>query len=85
MVEKAFSKLELQKFDGDHYPRIYVAFRGVVYDVTDCPKWKTGLHEGMHFPGQDLTCELEKNAPHADEVFHHQCVKKVGIMIGQDD
>jgi len=59
---------------------MYVAYQGIVYDVTDCPKWRRGLHEGQHFPGQDLTTELEHEAPHAEEVFNHPCVKVVGRL-----
>ena len=49
---------------------MYVACNGVVYDVTDCPKWYTGLHEYLLWPGQDLTNELP-NAPHDEEVFSY--------------
>ena len=42
---------------------MYVAYAGVVYDVTDCPKWRRGLHENLHWPGQDLTAELKAMRP----------------------
>lgn len=85
MDEKLFTKSELNKFDGEQSSRMYIAFRGVVYDVTNCPKWKAGLHERTHFPGQDLTHELEINAPHKEEVFKHHCVKKVGVLLEQEE
>lgn len=62
---------------------MYVACRGVVYDVTECPKWRTGMHEALHFPGLDLTSELPE-APHGDEVFSRPCVKRVGRLSGGD-
>jgi predicted heme/steroid binding protein len=37
------------------------------------------LHEGMHFPGQDLTTELS-DAPHGEEVFSRPCVRLVGRL-----
>lgn len=78
--ERTFTEAELRlRYHGDGAPA-YVAYQGVVYDVTDCPKWRTGLHEQMHWPGQDLTGELP-NAPHAAEVFSRPCVKRVGILI----
>jgi predicted heme/steroid binding protein len=57
-----------------------VAFAGVVYDVSDCPKWRTGFHEQLHFAGQDLTGELP-DAPHTADVFQRPCVKRVGLLI----
>jgi predicted heme/steroid binding protein len=79
-VERILTEGELRRFDGESGP-IYVAYRGVVYDVSDCPKWRTGLHEGLHFPGQDLTSELVE-APHGEEVFLRPCLRRVGRLRG---
>jgi predicted heme/steroid binding protein len=79
MAERIFTERELQRYHGERGQPVYIAFRGVVYDVTDCPKWRTGLHEQLHFAGIDLTPELT-DAPHADEVFTRPCVKRVGIL-----
>ncbi|MBT3669153.1 MAG: cytochrome B5 [Chloroflexi bacterium] len=76
---KKFNLSTLQGFDGDFEQKIYIANDGIVYDVTDCPKWRTGLHECLHFGGQDLSDELA-NAPHNKEVFKHPCVKVIGIL-----
>ena len=73
------TELELRRNDGDRGSRKYVAYDGIVYDVTDCPKWRRDLHENLHFPGQDLTSELP-DAPHEVEVFMHDCVKIVGRL-----
>ncbi|GAB4457734.1 MAG: hypothetical protein Kow0070_10330 [Anaerolineales bacterium] len=73
--------LELRRNNGERGTRKYVACNGIVYDVTDCPKWRQDLHENLHFPGQDLTSELPE-APHAEEVFSRPCVKKVGRLAG---
>jgi predicted heme/steroid binding protein len=70
---------ELRRNNGDLGSRKYVAFRGVVYDVTDCPRWRLDLHERLHFPGQDLTGELG-DAPHQESVFSRPCVKVVGRL-----
>lgn len=78
--QREFTIRDLAKYNGDDLPRKLVAFQGIVYDVTDCPKWRLSLHEGLHFPGQDLTEELEKDAPHREEVFLHDCVKIVGKL-----
>lgn len=77
--ERVFTELELRRYNGERGARLYVAQNGVVYDVSDCPKWRAGLHEQLHFPGQDLTSELS-DAPHAEEVFTRPCVKRVGVL-----
>ena len=71
--------LELRRNNGDRGSRKFIAHKGVVYDVTDCPKWRTEMHERLHFPGQDLTSELP-DAPHEEEVFIHDCVKIIGRL-----
>ena len=76
-MERTFTRQQLIRFDGDQELEIYIAYDGIVYDVTDCPKWRTGLHEGQHFGGQDLTEDLSA-APHLAEVFQHDCLKIVG-------
>ena len=73
------TELELRRNDGERGSRKYVAHEGIVYDVTDCPKWRQELHENLHFPGQDLTSELP-DAPHAEDVFARPCVKIVGKL-----
>lgn len=70
---------ELRRNNGERGTRKFVAYQGIVYDVTDCPKWRPDLHELLHFPGQDLTSELP-DAPHREEVFRHDCVKVIGRL-----
>jgi predicted heme/steroid binding protein len=70
---------ELRRNTGDRGTRKFIAYNGIVYDVTDCPKWRGDLHESLHFPGQDLSSELSE-APHADDVFSRPCVKVVGRL-----
>ena len=77
--ERLFTEHELRRRTGERGARMYIAYQGVVYDVTDCAKWHTGIHENLHFPGQDLTSELPE-APHGVEVFGHPCVRRVGRL-----
>ena len=70
---------ELRRNNGERNARKYIAYRGIVYDVTECPKWRPEMHEQLHFPGQDLTTELP-DAPHKEEVFLHECVRIVGRL-----
>ena len=62
---------------------LWIARDGVVYDVTECPKWRTGMHELLHFPGQDLSGEFP-DAPHGHDVFDRPCVKLVGYLVAQE-
>ena len=77
--EVLITEMELRRNTGERGTRKYVAYLGVVYDVTDCPKWRLDMHESLHFPGQDLTSELP-DAPHEVEVFSRPCVKVVGKL-----
>ncbi|HEY0656117.1 MAG TPA: cytochrome b5 domain-containing protein [Chryseosolibacter sp.] len=53
--------------NGQDKPEVWVAFKGLVYDVSGSRLWKNGKHY-EHWAGQDLTDEL-KDAPHTDKVF----------------
>jgi predicted heme/steroid binding protein len=79
ITERVVTPRELSQQNGDRGRRKYVAYRGVVYDVTDCPKWRTEMHEQLHWPGQDLSSELPE-APHDEAVFDRPCVKRIGIL-----
>jgi predicted heme/steroid binding protein len=77
--DRMVTQMELKRSTGERGTRKFIAYDGVVYDVTDCPKWRTDLHEQLHFPGQDLTGELHE-APHKEDVFTRPCVKVIGHL-----
>lgn len=77
--DQIITEAELRRNTGERGTRKYIAYKGVVYDVTDCPKWRVDPHENLHFPGQDLTGEL-KEAPHEEDVFTRPCVIIVGRL-----
>lgn len=79
MQEKTFSESELRRYSGDNGDPMYIAYDGIVYDVSNCPKWRHGMHENLHYPGQDLSSEIQE-APHFSEVFQRPCIKRVGIL-----
>jgi predicted heme/steroid binding protein len=66
---REISEQELRRCDGTRRNPAYVAYRGLVYDVSGSPYWHRGLHRDLHFAGQDLTEEVA-HAPHSDLVFH---------------
>lgn len=76
-AERVFSELELRQYNGEAGRRIYIAYQGVVYDVTDAPNWRSGMHRNLHYPGLDLTRSLRK-APHDASVFRR--VPRVGVL-----
>ena len=75
--ERVFTETELRHYDGRKGRRAYIAYNGVVYDVTDAPNWRGGMHRDLHYPGLDLTRSLRK-APHDAGVF--QRVPRVGLL-----
>jgi predicted heme/steroid binding protein len=77
--DRIVTQMELRRSNGEGGTRKFIAYKGIVYDVTDCPKWRTDLHESLHFPGQDLTGELP-DAPHQEEVFNRPCVIVIGRL-----
>jgi predicted heme/steroid binding protein len=64
---KEISLDELKKNDGRDGARAWIAYQGLVYDVTDSPLFRFGKHF-RHQAGADLTAEMEK-APHTDRVL----------------
>lgn len=53
--------------NGQDRPEVWIAYKGVIYDVTASRLWNRGTHY-EHWAGQDLTMELP-DAPHTDSVF----------------
>jgi predicted heme/steroid binding protein len=62
-----YSKKQLALRNGQDKPEIWVAYQGLIYDVTKSRLWSNGKHY-EHWAGQDLTDEL-KDAPHTMSVF----------------
>ncbi|HDH57608.1 MAG TPA: cytochrome B5 [Bacteroidetes bacterium] len=67
-MDKTFTYQELQKYNGKNGQPVYIAYQGVVYDVTGSDLWKSGRHQNLHDAGDDLTNFLNQ-APHGEDVF----------------
>jgi len=65
---KEFSLSELQQYNGKKGNKAYIAYEGIVYDVTDSFLWQSGKHQVIHHAGEDLTGELSR-APHGIELL----------------
>ncbi|WP_430438160.1 cytochrome b5 domain-containing protein [Pontibacter chitinilyticus] len=53
--------------NGQDRDEIWIAYRGIIYDVRKSRLWRNGRHY-EHWAGQDLTEELQ-DAPHNAHVF----------------
>ena len=53
--------------NGQDKEEIWIAYQGIIYDVTESRLWREGKHY-EHWAGQDLTEELQE-APHTEKVF----------------
>jgi predicted heme/steroid binding protein len=71
-----FSLEELKKRDGKHGSEVWIAYRGVIYDVSSSELFKGGKHYN-HACGSDLTTAMVK-APHLDHVMEKFPV--VGVL-----
>lgn len=65
--QKTFTVDELKKYNGENGNPAYVAVDGVVYDVTNANKWKSGKHQGVS-AGNDLTKAIA-SSPHGKNVL----------------
>ncbi len=64
---KTYSRAQLALRNGSDREEIWVAYQGIIYDVTLSRLWRDGKHY-EHWAGQDLTDELP-DAPHTEKVF----------------
>ena len=62
-----YTRFQLALRNGQDRPEIWVAYLGVIYDVSHSRMWRDGKHY-EHWAGQDLSHEL-KDAPHNERVF----------------
>ncbi len=64
---KSITRQQLALRNGQDKPEIWIAYKGLIYDVSASKLWKNGKHY-EHWAGQDLTGELP-DAPHTEKVF----------------
>jgi len=64
-----YTKSQLALRNGQDKPEVWVAYKGVIYDVSRSRLWRNGKHY-EHWAGQDLTAELP-DAPHDEWVFQN--------------
>lgn len=64
--KKDFTEEELLQCDGKEGHPAYVAYNGIIYDVSGSKLWKDGAHMRKHIAGSDLT-DVLKTAPHGED------------------
>ena len=64
---RVYTKNQLALRNGQDREEIWIAYKGIIYDVSDSRLWLNGKHY-EHWAGQDLTEELN-DAPHSSSVF----------------
>lgn len=69
---ETYTAAQLALRNGQDKPEIWVAFNGIIYDMTHSKLWRNGKHY-EHWAGQDLTKELAE-APHSERVFERMRV-----------
>lgn len=62
-----YSRAQLALRNGQDRDEIWIAYKGIIYDVSKSRLWKNGKHY-EHWAGQDLTEELS-DSPHGVLVF----------------
>jgi len=77
MILVKYSKSQLALRNGQDREEVWVAYKGMIYDVSLSKLWRKGQHY-EHWAGQDLTDELP-DAPHTEKVFDK--FEVVGILV----
>ena len=62
-----YTRSQLALRNGQDRDEIWIAYQGIIYDVTASRLWRDGKHY-EHWAGQDLSREL-LDAPHTEGVF----------------
>ena len=81
LEEYTLNQLALR--NGQDRDEIWVACKGLIYDLTESRMWRNGTHY-EHFAGQELTPELA-DAPHTERVFEKfQVIGRVKGYLAKD-
>jgi predicted heme/steroid binding protein/uncharacterized membrane protein len=66
LISQHMTPEQLAHFDGNDGRPSYIAYKGIVYNVSQGRLWKNGAHVMKHHAGNDLT-DILKNAPHNED------------------
>ena len=77
--QAGYTLAQLSLRNGVEREEVWVAYKGIIYDVSLSRLWRKGQHY-EHWAGQDLTHEI-KDAPHTTKVFDK--FKIVGKIVSE--
>jgi len=80
-LSKEMTLEQLSAFDGKEGRPAYIAFKGMIYDMTNSRFWKNGAHMMKHHAGTDLT-EILRNAPHGEDKI--LAMPQVGMCVAAE-
>jgi predicted heme/steroid binding protein len=69
---------QLAEFDGKNGKPAYIAVSGVIYDVSNSPRWTGGQHNGF-LAGRDLTTQIQTLSPHGVSVLNGLPI--IGVLV----
>ena len=72
---------QLSPFDGNEGRPAYIAYKGMIYDISGSRLWKNGQHMMKHHAGTDLT-DMLKSAPHGEDKV--LAMPQVGMCVTTD-
>jgi len=75
--DKRFTPQDLAGYDGTDGKPAYVAYKGVVYDISASKRWKDGKHMNLHHAGMDMGLDLAQ-APHSADLLTR--FPRVGVL-----
>jgi len=81
-VKGGLTPEELHSFDGKEGRPAYIAYKGIIYDVTASKLWKGGSHLVKHLAGHDFT-DILKTAPHGEDKI--LSMPQVGKLISSSE
>jgi predicted heme/steroid binding protein/uncharacterized membrane protein len=72
----------LSQFDGKDGRPAYIAYKGIIYDMSGSRLWKNGAHMMKHAAGNDLT-DILKTAPHGEDKV--LAMHRVGTLLASGE
>ena len=80
MEMETYTRSQLAIRNGTDREEMWIAYKGIIYDVAPSRHWRKGIHYG-HWAGQDLTEEIGKAVDEANRLDIE--LKEIDGSVGQ--